>query len=286
MGPRVYDDRACELGEGPLWHPARQQLFWFDILRNSLLGRDASGPRAWRFDRRVSAAGWIDADSLLVASETDLFRFDLETGAATHLVPLEAETPATRSNDGRADPFGGFWIGTMGKGAEPDAGAIYRFHRGELRPLFDRITIPNAICFAPDGRHAHFADSARRLVWRVALDAQGWPAGAPEVYLDHRKTGLTPDGAVIDTEGRFWCAEWGASRVACYDTGGNLVEELTLPVPQPSCPAFGGNDLSTLFVTTAREAMSERALADAPHSGMTFAAAAGVAGQQEHRVIL
>ncbi len=126
----IHDDRPCELGEGPLWHPERNQLFWFDILSQRLLTRTAEGPLAWAFPHRVSAAGWVDRDRLLIASEVALSLFDLATGQATPVVSLEADTPATRSNDGRADPQGGFWIGTMGKRAEPGAGAIYRFYRG------------------------------------------------------------------------------------------------------------------------------------------------------------
>ncbi len=115
--------------------------------------------------------------TLLIASESSLFRFNLVTGEQWTLAALEAEKPDTRSNDGRADPQGGFWIGTMGKKAEPGMGAIWRFYRGELRKLFPGISIPNSICFTPDGRTAHFSDSAQRKVMRVALDAEGWPVG-------------------------------------------------------------------------------------------------------------
>jgi len=132
----VFDDRRCELGEGPLWHPGRKQLFWFDILGKRLLTRTDDGARDWQFSELVSAAGWVDDENLLIASETALFRFDLDSGARSEVCALEADQPNTRSNDGRADPQGGFWIGTMGKTAEPGAGAIYRWFRGELRRLF------------------------------------------------------------------------------------------------------------------------------------------------------
>jgi sugar lactone lactonase YvrE len=208
MSVATFDERACILGEGPLWHPEREQLFWFDIMGKRLLTRTEDGPEEWRFDRHVSAAGWVDRDVLLVASETDLFRLDLATGAQDIVAPLEAENGVTRSNDGRADPFGGFWIGTMGKNAEPGAGALYRYYRGEVVELRAGITIPNATCFAPDGRHAYFADTQEHVVWRMSLDGEGWPESDWEIWLDHRESGLNPDGAVVDAEGRFWCAEW------------------------------------------------------------------------------
>ncbi len=278
----IFDDRVCELGEGPLWHPLREQLFWFDILNRRLLTRDGSGPRAWSFDRMVSAAGWIDRDRLLIASERDLFTFDLTTGRETRLCWLESDNAVTRSNDGRADPQGGFWIGTMGKAAEPGAGAIWRWHRGQLRRLFNGITIPNAQCFAPDGRSACFADTVTGRVMRVALDAAGWPRGEPEVYLDLTDEGLNPDGAVIDAAGNLWLAEWGAARVACYSLQGERLRTVAFDAPHTSCPAFGG---TTLYCTTALQHMDAAARAAAPRAGMTFAAHGVAPGQTEHMVI-
>jgi len=286
MSAATFDDRVCILGEGPLWHPEREQLFWFDIMGKRLMTRTQDGPMDWTFDRHVSAAGWVDRDTLLVASETDLFRFDLGTGAQERVAPLEDGNPVTRSNDGRADPFGGFWIGTMGKNAEAGAGALYRFYRGKVVQLRDGITIPNATCFAPDGRHAYFADTAEHVVWRIPLDAEGWPDGDWEVWLDHRESGINPDGAAVDAEGGFWCAEWGGARVGRYDADGNLVDEVSLDVPQPTCPAFGGADLSTLYVTSARQGLPSDEMDGAPRSGMTLSVAVPVRGQPEHRVIL
>ncbi|MAS43534.1 MAG: gluconolactonase [Rhodobacteraceae bacterium] len=282
----THDPRPCHLGEGPLWHPERNQLFWFDILENRLRSSDASGPLEWGFPGHVSAAGWVDRDRLLVAGETGLSLLDLDSGAVEPVAPLEADDPATRSNDGRADPWGGFWIGTMGKRAEPGAGAIYRFHRGEIRKLHPGITIPNAICFSPDGGFAHFADTARRTVWRQRLNpADGWPCGDPEPFLDLRPLGLNPDGAVIDADGRMWLALWGAGRVAVIPPQGGITEGPSFPAAHVSCPAFGGADLSTLFVTTAQEGLD---LSDPAHAGagMVYAAQVEAKGLPEPRVIL
>lgn len=288
MTMTVFDDRQCHLGEGPLWHPERGQLFWFDIIGKTLHTRENDAPRSWTFDWIVSAAGWSDRDHLLIATEQSLVRFNIETGDHSEVAPLEADSSGTRCNDGRADPFGGFWIGTMGKSAEKEAGAIYRYYRGEVRKLFPNISIPNAICFSPDGRTAYFADTAVSKVWRIGLgQADGWPEGDPEVFLDLDADGLNPDGAVIDADGVMWQAQWGAARVAAYRPDGSFVRAIDVPAPHSSCPAFGGDDLTTLFCTTARQGMDEDALAAQPESGMTFTAGPGVAkGQAEHRVII
>lgn len=283
MTVEVFDDRACLLGEGPLWHPTRAQLFWFDILGKRLMTRNADGPQEWEFDCCVSAAGWVDHDRLLIASEEDLSVFDLRDGTSQYVVSLEAENSVTRSNDGRADPQGGFWIGTMGHNAEPKAGALYRYYQGELRRLRKNVTIPNATCFSPDGHHAYFADTAEQIVWRYTLDEDGWPVGTAEVFLDHRADDLNPDGAIVAADGTFYCAQWGASRIATYSPNGNLVAEITLPVPQPTCPALTPQGL---FVTTARQGLPGAALDAAPLSGQTLRIATKAAAQPEHRVIL
>ncbi len=160
MTAQIFDHTPCKLGEGPLWHPLRNELFWFDIIGKTLFCRGNDATKSWKFSEHVSVAGWIDENTLLVASETALLRFEIESGKSEIVHLLEADNPITRSNDGRADPWGGFWIGTMGKNAEREAGAIYRFFHGELRVLYPRITISNAICFAPGGRFAYFADTA------------------------------------------------------------------------------------------------------------------------------
>lgn len=285
--PHVFDDTQCALGEGPLWHPGRGQLYWFDILNMRLLTRGAEGRRVWQFDELVSAAGWVDRDRLLIASEKSLSVLNLETGDMDFVHALEEGNEATRSNDGRADPWGGFWIGTMGKDAEPGLGAIYRYYRGELRRMFAPITISNSISFPPDRRHGFFSDTAAKKVWRVSLDeADGWPKGEPEVFIDFTRRGRNPDGAVFDAEGNFWCAEWGASRVSVYDAKGEPLRHAPFAALHTSCPAFGGPDLSTLYVTTARQGLSPEVLATEPHNGQTFAVASGTRGQPEHQVIL
>ena len=280
----IFDDRPCTLGEGPLWHPERGQLFWFDIVAGRMLSRTADGPLAWQFPEMVSAAGWIDRDTLLIASETALFRFDLAHGTRTDLCALEADNPRTRSNDGRADPQGGFWIGTMGKSAEPGLGAIWRWYRGALRRLYPGITITNAICFSPDGLTAHFTDTVTARVMRVALDAEGWPKGEPECFIDLATEGLNPDGAVIDAQGVMWLAEWGAARVSAYAPDGTRLRHVAFDAPHTSCPAFGPD--GTLYCTTALQGMDATARARWPHAGKTLAAPAVARGQTEHRVIL
>ncbi|KZY46868.1 gluconolactonase [Roseovarius sp. HI0049] len=280
--PEVFDDTHCLLGEGPLWHPLRRQLFWFDIDAHRLYTRTAEGRQMWQFDEHVSAAGWVDEARLLVASETALIDFNVETGARKRVCALEADNPATRSNDGRADPYGGFWIGTMGKTKAPGAGAIYRFYRGEMRRLYAPWSTPNAMCFTPDGHHAYLADTPTGRIWRQALDGEGWPEGEPELFLDLPGDRYRPDGAVVDEQGNLWCAQFRHGKVSVFDPAGKEVRSIAFPAERTTCPAFGGDDLQTLYVTSASLEQTVTTAQD----GRTYSLRVDVAGQPEHRVIL
>jgi sugar lactone lactonase YvrE len=279
----IFDERRCELGEGPLWHPIREQLFWFDITNRKLLSQDAAGALDWDLPQMVSAAGWIDENRLMIAGENGLSLFDITSGSLTLLAEIEADRPENRSNDGRADPQGGFWFSTMGKGEEPGAGAIYRYYRGEIRKIFSNITIPNAICFPPQGSFAHFADTFTGKVMKVTLDAEGWPNAAPEVFLDLTGEGLNPDGAVIDAAGIMWLAQWGAGRVAAYGPDGAFLRAVYFATVHTSCPAFAGD---LLYCTTAQQGLSAQDRLDQPQAGKVLRARNVAQGQSEHQVIL
>ncbi|MDI3337639.1 SMP-30/gluconolactonase/LRE family protein [Defluviimonas aestuarii] len=282
MTVTIFSPTVCALGEGPLWHPLRGQLFWFDILAKKLLTRTEAGEeRYWQFDAHVSAAGWVDRDTLVIADEAGLLRFDIESGAQSRLAEIEADQPLTRSNDGRADPWGGFWIGTMGKKAEPGLGAIYRYYRGEVRRLVADVTISNSIAFSPDRVWAYYTDTRVGRIMRQKLDPrEGWPVGEPDLFIDLSGTTFGADGSVVDSAGCLWNAQWGAGRVARYAPDGTLLSVVEVPTPQVSCPAFGGADLKTLYITTAATGI------DTAPAGATFRVRVDTPGQAEHRVLL
>ncbi|WP_420583531.1 SMP-30/gluconolactonase/LRE family protein [Ruegeria sp.] len=122
---------------------------------------------------------------------------------------------------------------------------------------------------------------------RWPLDPEtGWPEGPSAVFLDLRADDLNPDGAVVDAEGNVWIAQWGANRVATYSPAGEFLTAIPFAAAHTSCPAFGGDDLTTLFCTSARQGLSAETLSAQPSNGMTFAAPAAGKGQAEHRVHL
>lgn len=283
----AFDDRLCVLGEGPLWHPGRKMLFWFDILSKRLCARHGVETSEWQFDEHFSAAGWVDDDTLLMASETALWRFEIDSGAQEKVCDLDQDNPVTRSNDGRADPWGGFWIGTMGKQAEPGVGAIYRYFKGEVRQLVRDVSISNAICFAPDRSCAYYTDTVTQRIMRQPLEVEsGWPAGTQEVFVDLREARLNPDGAVTDAEGNVWCAMWGAACVVCFAPDGKELRRIDVPARQPTCPAFGGPELRDLYVTSASHGLRDSEMEKRPLNGATFVISDVAQGLPEPQVIL
>lgn len=287
MKPEIFDETPCFLGEGPLWHPERGQFFWFDILAKKLMTRTDQGVSNWQFDGYVSACGWVDRDTLLAASETSLFRFDIATGKSEDICALEADKPANRCNDGRADPWGGFWIGTMGIEREERAGAIYRYYKGELRLLYPNITVSNSICFSPDGLYAYYCDTNIGIIHRQALEQKdGWPASKPEALINRGVDGVRPDGSVIDVDGRIWNAEYGGGRVTCYAPDGTVEQRFDLPVKNTTCPAFGGDGLRDLYITSAGRGLEQNRPVGEPLEGNTMIIRDVGKGLPEHRVHL
>lgn len=248
MKHTVFDDHKCQLGEGPFWHPERQELLWFDILDRKLL----SSSNDWTLPRAASAAGWIDSDSLLIATSSGLEVFNLRDGSSELIQAVEADNTVTRSNDGRTDPLGGFWFSTMGWNAEAKAGAIYRYAEGEVRKLHEGVTIPNAICFSPCSNWAYFADTSLQQVFRQKLDpATGWPVENATLFVDFSRQGKNPDGAITDIKGNVWIAMWGSSELLGVSPEGDEIGSIPLPTPHVTCPASGSLDTPDIYITSA-----------------------------------
>jgi sugar lactone lactonase YvrE len=216
----------------------------------------------------VSAIAWHDRTRLVAADSAELLLFDVTDGSRCSLCDLEAANADTRSNDGRADPWGGFWIGTMGIEAQAQAGSLYRWYRGELRRIASDLTVPNAACFDHERRRAYFADTVAHQLFIVELDENGWPAAPPRLFLGTSAQGLLMDGAITDALGNIHIACWDASKLVTISPDGAIVAERPVPVTRPTCPAFGGKDFATLFVTSAAVGL------EGEHDGATLHALA------------
>lgn len=284
----LFADHIAELGEGPGYDPLTGHVWWFDILGHKLIERnwDSGVLQEHDLGMKASALAVIDRERQLIVSEHGLFIRERANGKLTLHHPLEADNAVTRSNDARVHPSGAFWIGTMGKKAEKEAGSIWWYREGQVKKLFSDITITNSISFSPDGKIAYFADTDRNIIWRVDTDPEtGLPTSEKSVF-HHRTEQGGVDGSVVDGEGTLWNACWGANAVHAYSPQGRLVRSIALPVSQPSCPAFVGPDAAVMIVTSAHQGMDDAAREADPHAGKVVLLDLTVSGRHDPPVRL
>lgn len=280
---------ASLLGEGPTYDRHTDTVWWFDILGHKLFEYALSSNSAIIHDLPVmgSVLARVDHERQVIATETGLHLRHAATGKLELITPIETDISITRSNDGRVHQCGALWIGTMGKKAEDKAGAIYHVARGVVTKLFPDISIPNAICFSPDGAIAYFADTGTNRLMRVTIDpVTALPTGTPELFHDHGGGAGGLDGAVCDQDGVIWNARWGGGSVDAYSPGGKRVASLAVPAGKTTCPAFVGPNADRLLVTSASEGLSAEQLAADPGAGSTFLLDHPVKGRFEPDYIL
>ena len=265
----ILSKSQCELGEGPFYCERRETLFWFDIVhrRRHAFDFNSGVETSQPIPEMASAMAVIDEQRDLIFTESGLWSREVGTGFWTPVCNVEGDDEQTRSNDARVHPSGAMWLGTMGKSAETGAGAIYHFRAGVLTQLFTDVTIPNAICFAPQGDTAFFTDTKTGKLMRVPVDVEnGLPTDKPAVHFmqpEGDAGGL--DGAICDGDGSVWNARWGAGSLDMYTRYGNRAASIALPVTQPSCPAFVGSN--HIAVTSAFEGMDDAAREADPKAG-------------------
>lgn len=266
----TIDANRLQLGEGPGYDPSTDLLWWFDIPGRRLFLRNLSQGKTQVHDlpRAASAMAVTKEGRHVLMTEDGLCWRDPATGAQELYLAVEADNPATRSNDSRVHPSGAFWVSTMGWNAEAGAGSFYRVHKGKVERLLDGITIPNATCFSPDGRIAYFTDTPTQTIMRVETDAaDGRMIGKPSRFV----TGLhAPDGAVTDAVGNLWVAIYGTGEVLGFAPDGKAIGSFTLPAPNLTCPAFIGSDAGQMLVTSSSLDMTPEQTAAHPAAGGSF----------------
>lgn len=252
MDIAFFTNRSNDLGESPVWDARRGWLWWVDIRRNRIMAADADGMicREWTYDQPVGSIGL--ARDGLVAAFADHFALIAEDGHALPIAAPEIGTGAIRFNDGKADRQGRFLSGTMQYGGQAEALAgVWRLDRSRtVARLEAGMKLANSICFSPCGHWLYLSDTLEGVIRRYAYDPETGAVGERQAFFDCRDMGAAPDGATVDSEGRLWVALVTAQQIGCISPGGELIRTIDLPVPYPACPAFGGPELATLYVTT------------------------------------
>jgi sugar lactone lactonase YvrE len=273
---------ACILGESPLWDSDRNSFFWADIEGKSFYeyNRSTRKVKSWQLNDRVSLLTACTKDGLLLALQGGLAKFDLETGNLSRLSPVENELPGNRTNDGACDSKGRLWIGTMDVLCKENAGSLYCIDNSlVVSKKISNLTISNGITWSLDDKSLYHIDSPTYCVQSYLFDAEtGNISGGETVIHVPEELGM-PDGMTIDEEGMLWIAHWGGFGVYRWNPrNGRLLDKITVPVPNVTSCAFGGEQLDELFITTAREHLSEEELKKYPGSGSVFMAIPGVKG--------
>jgi sugar lactone lactonase YvrE len=272
------------LGESPIWSVADEALYWVDIQAPAIHRlRPSSGEvDTWRLAEKVGSIALRRRGGLLAATESGFHFFDPATGRLQQIMDPERHMPENRMNDGRCDRAGRFWAGTMNESSHEPVGALYCLEPNlTVRRIETGISIPNSLAWSPDDRVMYFADSARRRIWAYDFDVAHGVMWNRRIFVDAADHPGVPDGSTVDAEGCLWNAEHGGSRVCRYTPAGRLDRVLDLPVTQPTCCAFGGPRLETLYITTAREGLGPEKLAQQPLAGAVFALQPGVSGLPE-----
>ncbi|MDQ2077103.1 SMP-30/gluconolactonase/LRE family protein [Marinimicrobium sp. ABcell2] len=268
---------ANTLGEGVLWHPAQQAVWWTDIQACKLhrYHPESESLDTWNTPDRLAAFGFIESsDQLIAAFDGGFALYNPHTGERHWLSQPESHLPNNRFNDGKVDRQGRFWAGTMVERGEPQSideqASVYSW--GDSPNAVKHLSgfqITNGLCWSPDSRTVYLADSPLGIYYAYDFDPASGSFSNRRVFAKTPKN-IGPDGSCVDANGNVWNAQWGGSRVVCYSPEGEVLQQLDMPVSQPTCVAFGGPDYSWLFVTTARENLTPSLLQAEPEAGNLF----------------
>lgn len=285
--------QPCALGESPFWHPQEQRLYWVDIAGRQILRTQAGATSVdtWDMPEEPGCIAPAAGGGLVIAMRHGVFRTPGWQGPLQRIAQLDYDPTHMRANDGKCDAVGRFWIGTLDETKLAHNAALYSLDcRHGRTPLIERkadqATTANGLAWSPDGRTLYWADTARHVVYAWDFDVQTNTLGAQRIFQQFEPKpadGLAPyrgrpDGAAVDVQGNYYVAMYEGRRVCKFSPGGTLLAEFSTPVCCPTMPCFGGADLQTLYITSARHKRSASELLTYPLSGCVFSMRMEVAG--------
>jgi L-arabinonolactonase len=274
-------DCQAELAEGPVWEAQNRVLYWVNIKDREIHRFDPSTgmDKYWKTPSDVGSLALRRRGGMVVALKTGFFFLD-PPDTFTPIAEPERDLVDNRFNDGKTDRQGRFWAGSL---HDPDetkpSGSLYRLDTDlSCRRMVDGIYASNGLAFSPDSKTMYYADSRQRIVWAWDFDASDGTLRNRRVFIKLSGDAGVPDGAAVDADGGYWLAQPPAARVVRYDPNGRIDRELKMPVSQPTCVAFGGSRMDTLYITSAKYRMSPEKLAREPLAGAIFATHVGIDG--------
>ncbi len=283
----------ARLGESPFWHPDEAALYWCDIPGKAVHRwvPATAAHRHWDFETEPCSIAPVPGGDLMLAMRDGLFRFSPASGQRRRLAAPPYDTAHERFNDGKADPQGRFWVGTIYEPRQPANAALYRWAAGHLQRVVGDATVSNGLAFSPDGRTMYWSDTTAHRVHAFDFDGTDGSLSRQRVFAefpvkqagtDMSRYGGRPDGAAVDSEGAYWCAMYEGGRLLRFAPDGSLLQELSVPARCPTMPCFGGPDLRTLYVTTASDKRPDGELTALPLSGRVLSLRVDVPGLPVH----
>ncbi len=274
-------DAKAELGEGGMWHPSENKLYWIDIEGKELhiFNPKDKTDIVLRVGERVGTVVPVSGGGALVALQTGIHFINTQTGELHFLAnPLPHQN--IRFNDGKCDPAGRFWVGSMHLEQTTGAASMYRLDAdGSIHKMFDDVSISNGITWSADAKTMYYVDSPLNRIDAFDYNIESGAIKNRRVIVTIADELGGPDGMTIDKEGKLWVALWGGNGVGRFDpASGKLLQKIDVPAPHITSCAFGGEHLDTLYITSAREGLTEQQLKQYPLSGGLFSIIPGVNG--------
>ncbi len=276
----VLDAKAV-LGEGPVWRAETQDLVWVDIesARVCCFNPATGENQTWDVGEKPGLAVPTKQGDLILGTSVGFVRLDLASGVLSPIIDPEQDLPNNRFNDGKVDPEGRLWAGTMGLDEAPNVGSLYRLNRNlSTDKLFDQVTISNGMAWTSDQKTFYYIDSPTRRVDVFDCDMAGGTVSDRRTAFELPEGMGYPDGMSIDNEGMLWVALWQGWGVARFAPGGALLAKVEVPVECVTSCCFGGENWDELYITTSSRDLDETGRAEQPLAGGLFRCRPGVSG--------
>jgi sugar lactone lactonase YvrE len=274
----VLQARA-RLGEGPLWDSTHKLLYWVDIYNYRVHQFNPVTGQNLFFDVGdvVGCIAQAGANRLIMAQRHSLVFLNTETGEVTPIKQLEENLPDNRFNDGKCDPQGRFWFGSMSPGKTQ--GSLYRYDPdGSLHVMETGLTISNGLGWSPDEKTFYLNDSEQQKIYAYDFEAVTGNISNRRIFVDLTSESFYPDGLTIDSQGNIWSAMWDGWCVIRFNPAGEEILRVEIPVQRPTSCTFGGEDLKVLYITTASVGLSEAEIEKSFYSGDLFCLQTDVTG--------
>lgn len=284
--PVIHADN--QLGETPLWCERTESLWWLDVLQAAVHRLDTRSGTHVSIPFETTYLGSLalcESGKLLVAMDLGLYLYDTSTAHIEEVARIPAQAAAgTRLNDGRCDAQGRFWVGTMDLEYTRPVGSLYRLDPdGAVTHMVPGIRLINSIAVSQDQRTLYCSDTRSHVLWAFDLDACAGTLSRQRIFAEYSGRDGRPDGACIDAEGYLWVAMYAGGRILRYAPDGSIERTIPLPVSHPTCICFGGRNLRTLYITTARSGLNPAQLLNEPLAGSLLALDLDVQGLPQAR---